>query len=169
VLAFEPAPGPRTELERRFADDARVAIDSHALSDRGGAAELNVMAKSVFSSLLPIRRDAADMYGADTSVVSQARVETARLDDLVAEPVRLLKIDVQGNEMALLAGAERTLAQTDSVLIELMLVSQYEGDATFFDLHPRMLELGFMLRDLGTVAVGNSRAMWMDGCYVRAR
>jgi FkbM family methyltransferase len=167
VLAFEPAPQPRARLQERFAGDMQVTIDSHALSDRAGIAELNVTADSVLSSLLPMRTESADLYGSyGAGVVSRPQVETARLDDLVTEPVRVLKIDVQGNETALLAGAERTIAQTDAVLIELMLVSHYEGDATFFELHPRMLELDFMLRSLGPVCIVEGRGMWMDGCYV---
>jgi FkbM family methyltransferase len=112
VLAFEPAPQTRAQLEERFAGDSRVTIDSHALSDRAGVAEFNVATESVFSSLLPMRTESADLYASyGAGVVSRPTVETARLDDLVTEPVRVLKIDVQGNEMSLLAGAERTLAQ----------------------------------------------------------
>ena len=167
VLAFEPSPEIRAGLEARFAGDSRVTIDRHALSDRAVVAEFNVAAESVFSSLLPMRAESADLYASyGVGIASRPTVETARLDDLVTEPVRVLKIDVQGNEIPLLAGAERTLAQTDAVLIELMLVSQYEGDATFFELHPRMLELGFMLRSLGPVDIIEGRGMWMDGCYV---
>jgi FkbM family methyltransferase len=170
VLAFEPAPEPRGRLRERFAGDARVAVDSHALSDRAGVANFNVSAESVFSSLLPMRTDVAGAYATyGAGLVDRLEVETARLDDVVTEPVRLLKIDVQGNELPLLAGAERTLAQTEAVLIELMLVSQYEGDATFFELHPRMLDLGFTLRALGPTDIIDGRGMWMDGCYVPVR
>ena len=47
--------------------------------------------------------------------VAGEQVETRRLDDVLAEhavgPVRLVKIDVEGEEARLLAGAERLLAQ----------------------------------------------------------
>jgi FkbM family methyltransferase len=169
VLAVEPAPEPRAALERRFAGDPAVTIDASALSDARGTSTFNVSASTVFSSLLPMRPEVAELYSpADTEIVSTPTVDVATLDDLVKEPVRLLKVDTQGHDLRVLNGGQETLARTDAVLLELALVHHYEHDSTFFELHPRMLELGFVLRDVGPAHVEQGRALWMDGCYVRA-
>jgi len=45
----------------------------------------------------------------DRSVAREIAIRTARIDDVVKEPVRLVKIDVEGAELAALRGAERVL------------------------------------------------------------
>ena len=92
---------------------------------------------------------------------------TARLDDLVDAPVSVLKIDVQGNEAALLRGAERTLLQARAVLIEVTFVSHYDGDTTFPDLHRIMEDQGWALRAMTRPQHGSTgTALWADACYV---
>ena len=128
-----------------------------------------MVASTVFSSLTPMRPEIAALYSpADTAIVDTPTVEVATLDDLVQGPVRVLKIDTQGHDLQVVNGGQGTLSRTDAVLLELALVPHYEGDSTFFELHPRMLELGFVLRSVGPAYVERGQAMWMDGCYVHA-
>lgn len=44
-------------------------------------------------------------------------VEAARLDDLIDEPVALLKIDVEGHEISVLQGAERLVRQSRPAMV----------------------------------------------------
>jgi FkbM family methyltransferase len=170
VLAIEPAAGPAEALRRRFGTDSRVRIDTHAVSDSEGTATLNVTQNSVFTSLLEPGATFETAY-ADTGTALSERttVPTARLDDLVDEPVSVMKIDVQGAEARLLRGAERTLTRTQAVLMEVTFVSHYDGDTTFPELHAMMLERGFVLRGLGQPYVERGQALWSDACYVPAR
>jgi FkbM family methyltransferase len=169
VLAIEPAPETAAALARRFAGDPQVRVDTHAVSDRAGTATLNVTRNSVFSSLLEpgvtLERAYAD---AGTAVSERASVATARLDDLVRERVSVLKIDVQGAEAKLLRGAGETLARTRALLIEVTFVSHYEQDTTFAELHPLLLERGFVLHGLAPPYVERGQALWADACYVPA-
>jgi FkbM family methyltransferase len=169
VLAVEPVPSLAEGLRQRFAGDGRVAVDAHAVSDHAGQATLNVTANSVFTSLLEPGTTLETAYAdAGTAVTERTEVPTARLDDLVDEPVSVLKIDVQGVEARLLRGASATLARTRAVLLEMNFVSHYDGDTTFADLHPLMLELGFVLHGIAPPYVERGQALWADACYVPA-
>jgi len=166
VLAIEPLPGERARLRERFAGDERVTIDGHALSDEAGMATLEVSEWSVFSSLRPAHPDVMDLYPPGTEVIDEIEVPTARLDDLIDEPVRILKIDVQGHELPVLQAATETLQHTDAVLLEVTFVSHYEGDASFFELDRFMRDAGFELFALGAPDNHRGRSMWADACYV---
>jgi FkbM family methyltransferase len=167
VLAIEPIPQERSGIERRFADDPRVVVDGHALSASPGAATLNITSHSVHASLLPAVEDTMAIYGDGADVVAQVEVETAPLDDLVDEPVKLLKIDVQGHEIPALRGAEKTLVRTDVVLLEVLFQSHYEGDSSFFELDTFMREAGFVLCGMSIPNEFGGRVLWGDACYRR--
>jgi hypothetical protein len=81
--------------------------------------------------------------------------------------VGLLKIDVQGFERAVLAGASETLKRTAYVLIEANFVSLYEGDLLLPQLHELMLDAGFTLASLSRPYVRGGRALFADALYRR--
>jgi hypothetical protein len=83
--------------------------------------------------------------------------------------VAVLKIDVQGAELDVLAGAERTLEATEAVLLEVLFVAHYEGGAEFPDLHAFMKSRVFVLFGLSEpFSTPRHRALWADACYVKA-
>jgi hypothetical protein len=102
-------------------------------------------------------------------VVETTDVETATLDELVrGRDVGVLKIDVQGNESAVLAGAGATLRSTAALLLEITFVSHYEGDATFPLLHAQVTQAGFELVALSDPWMSSrGTILWMDACYGR--
>jgi FkbM family methyltransferase len=170
VLAIEPVPATNATLAARFAGDSRVRVDAHAITSSSGTTAINVTENSVFASVLAPRDAIAAEYTAGTFVKDVVEVPAARLDDLVHEPVSVLKIDVQGSEAALLRGAERTLAQALAVLVEVTFVSHYEGDTPFPELHRMMQDLGWALRAMTRPHRGaTGTALWADACYVPAR
>ncbi len=111
------------------------------------------------------------LYGEGWEPESVVSVETTTVDQLVGgRNVALLKIDVQGAEAEVLAGASETLGRTDAVMLEVTFVSHYEGDATFPSLHQTMLDAGFSLTGIAEPARSPSGAMLCsDACYVSNR
>jgi FkbM family methyltransferase len=116
VVAFEPFPGNYRFIDEALGREARARVVKKAVSNTNRPMKFHV--PSVITSgagrwagmegyssggqLVPNRDPRAS--GAIT-------VETCRLDDEISEPVRFLKIDVQGGEFGVLDGARRLFDQ----------------------------------------------------------
>jgi FkbM family methyltransferase len=172
VIAAEPGSEPRAVLARRFAGSENVRIDLRAVSDLRGTASFYRTRASVFSSLhrpQPALHELYALPGGPTTLIETVTVETVTLDDLAGDrAVSVLKLDVQGGELAVLRSGRRVLENTAAVLIEVLFLPHYEGDATFPDLHSAMTEIGFALIDLSApFRLDGGPALWADACYAR--
>ncbi len=135
VFAFEPFPGNWSLLDEAVADFDNITVDHRAASDTSGPGRLYVSAvvagdekgwesRAGYSS-------AGKLVGEDDARFDGSiDVETVRLDSLFAERVSLLKIDVQGAELAVLNGAQGLL---ESSSIDLMWV-EFTGELEILDL-----------------------------------
>jgi len=131
--------------------------------------ELNVMASSDLSSLLPSSKRLQNLYGRDGERTATVTVPVRRLDEFTedAEPVDLLKIDVQGFERQVLEGAPATLSRTRAILIELNFQDHYEGEGSFADLATQLRKFGFEFWDMSLPERGpDGRASWADAVFV---
>lgn len=73
----------------------------------------------------------------------------ARLDTLLAgQPVEFLKLDVQGFELEVLAGATETLKSAQAVLLEVSLIAINKGAPLMSDVVAFMKERGFEVLDI---------------------
>ena len=158
VIAVEPSARVRAKLSARFAADPCVRVEDYALSDKVGTATLNVAPDlSEMSSLLTPK----------ALTTEPETVDTTTLDALVDEPVRLLKLDVQGHELAVLNGAAKVLDATDALLMEVIFESLYEGDTMFGSIDRVIRDAGFMLAGITEAHRYEERAVWADACYVK--
>lgn len=127
ITAFEPDPRAREAYERRFVGDQRCRVVGCAVSDRSGQAEFALAENTLYSTLEGY--EAASTEGHATS--ARATVDVVTLDsveiDTSGYTFRLLKIDVQGHELAVLRGGMQLLKTIDAVLVELSFVDQYVG------------------------------------------
>jgi FkbM family methyltransferase len=167
VLAVEPEPATADRLRTRFAGDDRLAVVQTALGASVGRGELHVTDNPVFASLRRPVAELEDQYPRGTAVADIVEVQTTTLDDVVAEPVSVLKIDVQGSEHEVLTGGSRVLAETAAVLIEMNFVEHYEGEASFAVLHDLLLDAGLRLVGLGELkrSATTGYPLWADACY----
>jgi len=123
VYAFEPNPHAFAILRRRFARAANVECREQAVAARDGTARLYLHARSeedevlwsVGSSLVASKGNVAERF---------VDVETIDLDAFIAglhRPVSLLKLDVEGAEIAILARLldSGRLAEIEHVLVEM--------------------------------------------------
>jgi FkbM family methyltransferase len=141
VLAVEPVPATFERLRARFAGDSRVRAVNAAVSDRGGSLTLRVGADDRLASLYdyaaPFTASRGQREGGEAPAV--VTVPALPLDELpIDDPplggpagdggrVRVLKIDVQGHEPAVLAGGPRLLETVDVAIVELNFVEEYAG------------------------------------------
>jgi FkbM family methyltransferase len=112
VHAFEPVPGLRARLQKNLArngSDAVVSIHALALSNASGKAHLAIAGVDADNQGL-----ASLVASGNEQLTSTLAVPTATLDDFVAERgitrIDFIKMDIQGAEILLLEGAQRTLS-----------------------------------------------------------
>lgn len=80
----------------------------------------------------------------------------------------LLKIDVQGGELGVLRGAERSLQHVDAVLVECSFVEFYDGQPLAHDVLDFLGEQGFRLTGAGTPTTdANGSVVQIDLLFVR--
>ena len=115
VLAFEPNPGARSQLEANLALNGcdEAIVSAAAVSDRVGETVLHVPATPdpSFSSL----------QGGRFAEGEPVRVEMTTVDAAVREHglrPAVVKIDVEGGELAVVAGMEETLELRPVLLVE---------------------------------------------------
>lgn len=117
VLAFEPRPRQAADLRAMVrALNLPVTIEAVALSDRAGTATLRMLVHDLGRSTIDAGNALDDPDG---SPRTELQVPMKRLDDYALQDVGFLKIDVEGHELAVLAGAQATLLRSRcTVLIE---------------------------------------------------
>lgn len=104
------------------------------------------------ASILPIDKQKSHDF---TGIVDETveSVEVRRLDDVVQEfhlpQPDTIKIDVQGFELQVLQGAEKTLKNVTCLVVELSLDEFYEGQPKNWEVLKLLEEYGFKLVDFG--------------------
>jgi FkbM family methyltransferase len=171
ILSFEPLGAAFAKLQARTRFDDAWSVYRLALGDDDGEALLHVASKPGSSSLLPMRREhESGAPGVITTGVETVRV--ARLDALglvVPSPI-LLKLDVQGYEDRVVAGAVETLREVALIECELSLDELYEGQPTFRRMIDLLGDHGFEIIDLDPFfyAKTDGRVLSIDGIFSRA-
>jgi len=174
VVSFEPQSAAHAELVRNSASDPNWTIAPRAaLGENPGKAVINIAGNSFSSSLMnmgELHRDAAP----EARYVGTEEVEVHRLDSLAPQFLHpgerlMLKIDVQGFEQQVMAGAPETLARAVALQFEASLVPLYEGEAPLSVLIERAQAAGFELWNLapGFADTRTGRLLQVDCLFVR--
>jgi len=171
IHSFEPGREAFALLRRHAASDPLWDVHEVALAESAGQRSLYVSDDSVSSSLLPVAE--AHVRAAPASVSSRVEpVATARLDDLLPydETDRIwLKLDTQGSEDKVLAGASAVLGRTRVVQTELAVLPCYDGQASYQEVMDVLHVAGFALVAVepGTQDPTNGEMLQFDGIFVR--
>jgi len=142
LLLVEPLTEFAPFLEERARQLPRATVIAAAAGRVAGTATLHVHADLVGTSL----RVEPELAATDR------KVQVVTIDGLVrergAESPFVLKLDVQGGELDVLAGAEVTLARTELVQLETLLFPFYEDAPGLADLVLFMRSVGFVVYDV---------------------
>lgn len=170
VIAAEPGDEPYATLTQRFSHDPRVALTQCAVAERAGPRTFHVTAHNHNASLRAPLPGMDVLYGFGWEETGTCEVDVTTVDKLAAgRDIALLKIDVQGAELDVLAGAAATLPRTSAVMLEVTFVSHYEHDASFAVLHAQMTTCGFELSGLSRPFLSRRHTvLWCDACYTRS-
>lgn len=138
--AFEPNPLLAADLRKRFPS---VDIWATAVSDRPGSAVLRTPLKGELPDLnrSTIEPPSINRLEGAFSGINAISVEAVRLDDVIHRPVAMIKIDVEGHELSVLAGSSEILKRDRPNLVIELEERHNPGivDAAFSQLH----ELGY--------------------------
>jgi len=149
VHSFEPLREAFEKLEQGLAGVPRQHCHHLALGERNGTAPIHRSSFSQSSSLLEMAdaHKVAYPFSAGSSV-DETPLET--LDSVAArtvfEPEILLKIDTQGYEKQVLAGAEQTLSRVKLIIVEASFTELYVGQARFPEIYALITQHGFEYR-----------------------
>lgn len=175
IVSFEPQADPHRLLARRAAADPHWQVAPPlALGDRDGTVELEISAESDMSSTLP-QSPLLQRLSPSSRIVARERVRLARLDAVVEDYLKqgdaiFLKIDTQGSEAQVLAGAGSLLPRLAGVQLEMPLVPCYEGERDFRVLLDDLTAAGFspFLFLPGYFERKLARQLQIDGVFMRA-
>lgn len=128
IVCVEPYGPARERLHRLRGLLPQITVAPYAAGAAPGIAPLHISRESDSSSLLPILESYTEAFPG-TEEVGEDMVDVRPLDEIVGDVVLpvLLKIDVQGTELAVLRGAPRVLAACRGVFVECSFVEFYEG------------------------------------------
>ena len=163
IVSFEPIKQVFAQLEAKARRDPLWTVHNCALGERAGQATINVSSESVFSSILG-QRHAATAHAAASTNVRAETIAVATLDDVFAEFATencFLKIDTQGFERQVIAGAARALRSLRGLQMELPVIHLYENVWTLSQAIDHMADRGFVVSQVDPVSF-HSR----DGCAV---
>jgi FkbM family methyltransferase len=148
IFAFEPLPGAYAVLERVAAGDERIRTFRAAIGPRAATAPIHVMHPDDSSSLLAPTGRQTTIFP-QTRVAGTLPVEMAPLDAFVGpgdlSPPALLKLDVQGFELAALAGCASLLDRFAAVYVECSFVPLYADQPLADEVLAHLREQGFHL------------------------
>jgi len=144
-----------------------------AIGDADGTVSIHMAGNSVSSSILDML-PAHERAAPGSAYVASETVPLRRLDGVAGEYLAgarriLLKIDAQGYEDRVLAGAAGLLDRITAIQTELSLVPLYAGQLLFDEMRKRVEALGFELYAVfpGYVEERTGRTLQLDGFFLR--
>ncbi len=155
IYSFEPDPECFSKLEQTF---ARFSIPGKcsqlALSNQAGTSIFNIYTNRANNSVL-VRNDFEESGGI-TVTVPCSTLDLMELE-LSAFNNLMLKIDVQGFEMAVLSGGKSLLKRCKYVQLEVSFHHSYQENAHIADVFAMMRDSGFQcLEILDTLRLGKA-------------
>jgi len=138
IISYEPIPDIAADLRAMSAKDPKWYVEDLALDREAGPAIFNVMRESVFSSLRKPSQEQFSVFKNRNVVHREVEVRrTTIADELPRWQAKLgfsrpfLKMDTQGNDLAVVEGAGSALRAFVGLQSELAIRKLYEGSTDF--------------------------------------
>ena len=134
IVSFEPIPELADQCRRAAAGDRFWRVERTALGARSGMATFNVMASDTFSSFLAPDAHQPDSFESSNRVARTITVQVATLDEILGGLLTqtratraFLKLDTQGFDMQVIAGARAVIDHFVGIQTEIEVTRLYEG------------------------------------------
>jgi FkbM family methyltransferase len=155
LVSFEPVRSSFERLQAAAAPDASWTPHRLALGREAGRAAMHVTEGTVFSSFHERSETGAELWPAWTRTVRDEQVDVTRLDvvldTLGIEPApqrMFLKMDTQGHDLEVFAGATGVLDRVVGLQSEVSLRPIYQGIPSFRDALATFEDAGFAITGL---------------------
>lgn len=175
IVCFEPLPEPYARLKKLAERDMRISCAPRmAIGDTDGEITINVAANQESSSILKVMdlhlETEPQARSVGCEIVPVQRLDSVAQDYLLKCSKPFLKIDVQGYEPQVLAGAVELLPQLAGLQLELSLMPLYEGELSFRVMIDLVEREGFALHDLNPCYsdTTSGRTFQVDAIFFRS-
>lgn len=152
IISYEPLPELASDLAERAHADPHWHVEALALDREAGPATFHVMRSSDFSSLHAPKGGLPELFSNANAVLRRIEVMRATLaEELPRQRARFgfrrpfLKMDTQGNDLAVAAGAGALLREFVGLQSELSIRPLYDGVADFAEVIAEYRRQGFEL------------------------
>ena len=175
IVSVEPGAAAHARLSTAAAGHARWTVAPRlALGETAGEASLQRFDRTDMSSLLAAEPTATEAFPKLTRDGTE-RVSVARLDavfeELLGDAVDVfLKLDTQGSELAVLAGAAGVLPRIAGLEVEIAVTPLYRGQPALLEVMTAIESLGYrpVLTSPGYYSKRLKRQIDLDVVYLRA-
>ena len=175
VHCFEVIPVFCAALDRLAAADPDIRVHRVAISDGVGKSQFNINEGADTSSLL--NASLASLPASHRKSLNPERtisVDVTTIDQFCTHHaiprIDVLKMDIQGGEMAALRGAERMLAEAriDLIYSEVWFLPFYENQALLGEMCRHLARFGYTLHNIYNVSFSGTtgRATWADAIFL---
>lgn len=173
IVSFEPLSASFEPLTAAIKDDPAWTAHHLALGAESGSATINIASNRASSSFRPM----LDSHRAATPAVdfvAQETVTVSRLDDLDDEHLTsarrpFLKVDTQGFEREVLAGATNLISRCVGLQLELSFIPLYDGGMLVDEAVAWAYDQGFHLVNIEQgYAAPSGEILQVDGVFVRS-
>ena len=173
IISFEPQKRPFAELSAAAGRDGNWTAVSIGLGNQEGQKSINVYDDTCLSSMLTLD-EKTYFYGAKQ--VGAETIEIRTLDGVIDQYTKasdriLLKIDTQGFEKPVLAGAEQSFARLVGIQLELSLTPIYADQPHLDEMIAFLREKGFILWQIqrGICNLKTGQELEADGIFIHRR
>jgi len=171
LYAFEPFLDTFEILASRTKDFSNIHIFQKALSDKQETKIFYINNNVDTNSLLKPKKMGLSSDAAVRNI-SSVEVETSTIDEFCdkynIKMIDILKLDIQGGELAALKGAEKMLKSKRIRLIytEAYFREQYDMQPLFFDTACYLKQHDYNLQDLYNPIYGKGSLAWCDAIFL---
>jgi FkbM family methyltransferase len=173
IISFEPIPELAADLRAKCSTDAKWFVETTALDREPGPALFHIMQDSRFSSLRGPASDQPKIFDEWNRVAREVSVdrstiaiELPRWRDKLRFTRPFLKLDTQGNDLAVLEGAGDALQAFVGLQSELSFQQIYSDSVGFADALARYSEFGFQLSALVPNNIGHFPSLIEMDCIM---
>ncbi len=173
IISFEPQKKEFALLSEFASKDKLWSVENYALGDTNGKVEINISSDSQCSSILEMMPSHLKSLP-NSDYIGQEEVTICKIDTIIGNFVNnlektFMKIDTQGFEKNVLAGADESLKHIIGLQVELSLIELYKGEVLYDEMISFIRSKGFRIYSLepGFYDKKSGRLLQADGIFFR--